>query len=138
MRAFEPDCPTGSDNLPDDEAAHAYHQGLMLPAPALLVVGIALVLLVLLPARRLQLAGFRGRTIGAYALFLWVLGFALAVRPLATRFLIPILIVAYLAPFVVAPGRLARIVQRGRGGRGEPPKPPMKNVTPPEERLGPK
>ncbi len=78
----------------------------MLPTPALLAIGLVLALLILLPARRLQLAGFRGRTIGAYALFLWVLGFLLAVRPLATRFLIPILIIAYLAPFVVAPGRL--------------------------------
>ena len=110
----------------------------MLPTPALLAIGLVLALLILLPARRLQLAGFRGRTIGAYALFLWVLGFLLAVRPLATRFLIPILIIAYLAPFVVAPGRLSRIVQRGRGGRGDPPKPPIKNVTPPDELTGPK
>lgn len=109
----------------------------MLPAPALIAVGFAIALLVLLPARRLQLAGFRGRAIGAYALLLWLLGFALAIRPVATRFLIPILIVAYLAPFVVAPGRLSRIVQRGRGGRGDPPKPPMKNVTPPDDLLGP-
>jgi hypothetical protein len=118
------------------ERQSAYHQR-VLPAPALIAIGFAIALLVLLPARRLQLAGFRSRAIGAYALFLWVLGFALAVRPMATRFLIPILIVAYLAPFVVAPGRLSRIVQRGRGGRGDPPKPPMKNVTPPDDLIGP-
>jgi hypothetical protein len=114
----------------------------VLPGPALIAVAIALVLLVLLPARRLQLAGFASRSIGLYALVLWGLAFFLAVRPVAARFMVPMLLVAYLAPFVVAPGRMARIVARGRGegrrggpgrgGRGDPPKPPMRNVTPPD------
>lgn len=108
----------------------------VMPAPALLAVGLALGFLVLLPARRLQLAGFAGRSIGLYASALWALAFLLALRPVATRFLVPILLIAYLAPFVVAPGRLARIVRRGRGRIGtgrddDAPVPPMKNVTPP-------
>ncbi|MGH2513742.1 MAG: hypothetical protein ACRDGQ_13785, partial [Candidatus Limnocylindrales bacterium] len=65
----------------------------MLPGPALLAVGIALGLLVLLPARRLQLAGFAGRSIGLYALMLWALALFLAVRPVAARFMVPILLV---------------------------------------------
>jgi hypothetical protein len=113
----------------------AYHRTEMLPAPALLILGLALAFVVLLPARRLQLAGFAGRTIGLYALVLWALAFFLAIRPAATRFLIPILLVAYIAPFVVAPDRLGRIVRRGRGTPPiDPPggsKPPIKNVTPP-------
>jgi hypothetical protein len=107
-----------------------------MPTPALLAIALVLGLLVLLPARRLQLAGFRARSIGLYTGFLWILAFALAIRPLATRFLIPIVLIAYLAPFVVAPGRMARIVARGRGRvpatRSESPRPPMKNVTPPD------
>jgi hypothetical protein len=107
----------------------------MLPTPALLILGLALAFVVLLPARRLQLAGLAGRTIGLYALVLWALAFFLAIRPAATRFLIPILLVAYIAPFVVAPDRLGRIVRRGRGSPPiDPPgvsKPPIKNVTPP-------
>jgi hypothetical protein len=111
----------------------------MLPAPALLAVGLVLALIILLPARRLQLAGFSGRAIGLYAVCLWALAFFLAVRPFAARFLIPILLIAYLAPFVVAPGRLSGIVSRGRGrggpGRaGDPPQRQIKNVTPPDER----
>ena len=107
-----------------------------MPTPALLAVGLALGFLVLLPARRLQLAGFAGRSIGLYASALWALAFLLALRPVATRFLVPILLIAYLAPFVVAPGRLGRIVRRGRGpigtGRDDDAlEPPMKNVTPP-------
>jgi hypothetical protein len=108
----------------------------MLPAPALLAIGIAIALIVLIPARRLQLAGFRGRSIGLYAACLWGMAFLLAIRPVATRFLVPILVVAYVAPFVVAPERLSSIVRR-RGGSGHPPQPPMKNVTPPDPPGGP-
>ena len=113
-----------------------------MPTPALLAIALVLGLLVLLPSRRLQLAGFRARSIGLYAAFLWILAFALAIRPLATRFLIPIVLIAYLAPFVVAPGRMARIVARGRGQRRDggrlqnSPRPPMKNVTPPDATGG--
>jgi hypothetical protein len=108
----------------------------MLPAPALLAIGIAIALIVLIPARRLQLAGFRGRWIGLYAVCLWGMAFLLAVRPVATRFLIPMLVVAFVAPFVVVPERLSSIVRR-RGGSGDPPQPPMKNVTPPDPPGGP-
>ncbi|MEO8570713.1 MAG: hypothetical protein ABI553_03350 [Chloroflexota bacterium] len=104
-----------------------------MPAPALLAVGLVLGFLVLIPARRLQLAGFRGRAIGTYAAGLWALSFLVAVRPVAIRVLVPILLVAYIAPFVVAPGRLARIVRRGRPPAGSAPSDqPVKNVTPPD------
>ena len=115
----------------------------MLPAPALLAVGLVLGLIILLPARRLQLAGFSRRSIAVYAICLWALAFFMAVRPFAARFLIPILLIAYLAPFVVAPGRLSAIVTRGRGEavradrRGEPPPPQIKNVTPPDQPIEP-
>ena len=56
-----------------------------------------------------------------------------AVSPGGARVLIPILLVAYLAPFVAAPDRVGRILRRGggTGGRGGG-APPMKNVTPPD------
>lgn len=108
----------------------------MLPAPALLAVGLVLGLLILLPARRLQLAGLQARTVGLYGLVLWGLAFFLAIRPGATRLLIPILLAAYLAPFVAAPDRIARVLRRGGGGGPLPPKPPMRNVTPPDDAAG--
>ena len=108
----------------------------MLPAPALLAVAIAIALIVLIPARRLQLAGFRARWIGVYAVCVWAMAFLLAIRPIATRFLIPILVVGLIAPFVVAPERLSAIVRRG-GRSGDPPQPPRKNVTPPDPPGGP-
>jgi di/tricarboxylate transporter len=115
----------------------------MLPAPALLAVGLLLGLIILVPARRLQLAGFSRRSIALYAICLWALAFFMAYRPLAARFLVPILLIAYLAPFVVAPGRLSAIVTRGRGrgstrGPGGGPLPPqIKNVTPPDQPIEP-
>src|ERR671910_2126359 len=98
----------------------------MLAPPWLLALGLVLGLLVLLPARRLQLAGLAPRTIGLLALTLWALAMLVAIRPGATRVLIPILLLAYLAPFVAAPDRVGRFLGRG-GGSGRP---PIKNVTP--------
>ena len=109
----------------------------MLPEPALLALGIVLALVVLLPARRLHLAGFSSAVVATYALGVWALAMVLVIRPVLIRFLVPILVVLYLAPFVTAPGRMTAIIRRGRGPRGDPPRPPMKNVTPPDGPTGP-
>ena len=106
-----------------------------MPAPWLLALGFALGLLVLIPARRLQAADFTSRTIGFYALALWAMGMLLAIRPLGAGFLVPILLIAYLAPFIGAPEQVRRVLARGRGrGRmpATPGAPPMKDVTPRE------
>lgn len=108
--------------------------------PWLLALGLVLGLLVLLPARRLQLAGLAPRTIGLLALTLWALAMFVAVSPGGARILVPIVLLAYLAPFVAAPDRVARVLRRGGGsGDGGPAgsgrvgdRPPMKNVTPPD------
>lgn len=100
--------------------------------PWLIALALVIGLIVLVPARRLQLAGFASRTIGAYALLLWVFAMAIAIRPGATRILIPFLLVAYIAPFVAAPDTVRRVLRRPTGGApGDvPTPPPMKNVTP--------
>ena len=90
----------------------------MLAPRWLLGLGLVLGLLVLLPARRLQLAGLAPRTIGLFALTLWALGMLVAMSPGGARVLIPILLVAYLAPFVAAPDRVGRILRRGGGAGG--------------------
>ena len=112
---------------------HAYDRCVIIPA---WIIGLSLVLglLVLLPARRLQLAGLSGRAIGLYAIVLWLAGFALVVRPLGARFLVPIALLAYIAPFVAAPEVVGRILRRGRPRAPlDPPRPPMKDVTPPDD-----
>jgi hypothetical protein len=119
------------------------------PAPWLLALGLLIGLLVLIPARRLQRAGLSSAVIGAYALALWLLGMFLAIRPVATRFLVPILVLAYLAPFVAAPDQVGRLLRRGGGGTGtgggpgrrrRPDGPgadgrEVKDVTPPDDRT---
>jgi hypothetical protein len=99
----------------------------MIP-PWLLALGLVLGLMVLLPARRLQLAGLTPRAIGLYALAIWLMGFLLAIRPVGARFLIPILVLAYIVPFVAAPERVGRFLRRGQ--LLDPPRPPIKDVTP--------
>jgi hypothetical protein len=109
----------------------------VLPETPYIALGILVALVVLLPARRLHLAGFSRGVVAVYALGVWALAMVLAIRPVLIRFLVPILVVLYLAPFVTAPGRMTAIVRRGRGPRGDPPRPPMKNVTPPDGPTGP-
>ncbi|MBA3876474.1 MAG: hypothetical protein C0498_05990 [Anaerolinea sp.] len=91
-------------------------------------------LLVLIPTRRLQLAGWRRESLTAYFLVVWALGALIAAMPGPARFLVPILIVAYLAPFVTLRDGLDRLLGRPRGGGGEvADRPPAKDVTPPEQ-----
>jgi hypothetical protein len=108
------------------------------PAPWLLALALVIGLLILVPARRLQLAGLTPRTIGLYALTLWLLAMIVAIQPVATRVLVPILLIAYIGPFVAAPDTVRRVLRQGHrpgSGRasGRPTgQPPMKNVTPPD------
>ncbi len=104
-------------------------------SPWLLALGLVLGVVVLLPARRLQLAGLSGRAIGLYAGALWLMGFLMVVRPVGARFLIPIALLAYVAPFVAAPEVVGRVLRRGRlrDSPADPARPPIKNVTPPDD-----
>ena len=54
--------------------------------------------------------------------------------PVGARFLVPIALLAYVAPFVVAPEVVGRVLRR-RPPHDPPaePRPPMKNVTPPND-----
>jgi len=102
--------------------------------PWLLALALVIGLLALIPARRLQLSGVSGRVIGLYAVVLWCLGMIVTIRPVVARVLIPFLVVLYLAPFVAGPDRIRRFLDRG--GRPSGPRPPMKDVTPPDQRDG--
>jgi hypothetical protein len=94
-------------------------------SPVLLVMILVAALLGALPVWRLRVAGWPPR----WLVLAWILyagSIFLAVRaPLATRFLLPILVLAYVAPFVAGPERLTRVLR----GREEPPRPVI-DVTP--------
>lgn len=96
-----------------------------------LVIGLAilLALVVLPPARRLQLAGLAPGWIGTYAAVVWILAMVVALIP-GGRFLFPIALLAWVAPFIVAPERMARVLRGGGRGRGGGAGPGIRNVTP--------
>jgi hypothetical protein len=87
------------------------------------VIALALgtALLVLPPAWRLRLAGLDSRWIGGYVLILWSLAMVAVLAPGVARIFGPILLIAWVAPFIVAPERMGRALRRlPRGDRGAP------------------
>ena len=98
----------------------------MIAPPWLLALALGLGLLVLIPARRLRATGLSRGSVGLYVLVIWGLAVFVAIRPGATRIVIPLLLLAYLAPFIAGPDVLGRVLRRRRSP------PPIKNVTPPD------
>jgi hypothetical protein len=99
-----------------------------MPAPWLIALAFIVGLLVLIPARRLTASGLSSRAVGAFAVGLWLLGMLLAIRPLGGRFLVPFVLILYLAPFIATPEVVGRVIRRGGRGRR-----PLKDVTPTPE-----
>ncbi len=93
--------------------------------PALLLTLLVAGLLALLPVWRLRVAGWSAGALFA-AWLVYGIGILMALRfAAASRFLLPILVLGFLAPFVAGPERLSRVL----GGRR--PKPPtIIDVTP--------
>ncbi len=90
---------------------------------AFVALVIAIGLLVLIPTRRLFIAGWSGRALGAYFFGLVALGVVVAELRAPARFLIPLLVVAYIAPFVTARDGVRRLF-------GRPPRDPRPVVRP--------
>ena len=97
-----------------------------MPAPWMLALALVVALLMLVPARRLRAAGLEPSTIGFYAVVIWALTMLVAIRPVGTRLLVPLLLLAYLAPFLAPPETIARLLRRREPAR------PVKDVTPPD------
>ena len=94
-------------------------------SPVLILVVLIATLLALLPVWRLRVAGWRP------GILFWAwLGYTLALvvvlrLPGPGRFLVPILVLAYVAPFVAGPERLSRLL-----GPRTPPARPIIDVSP--------
>ena len=94
-------------------------------SPLLLLIVVVAGLIAMIPVWRLRVAGWPRRWLFV-AWLVYAVGIFAAVRaPAATRFLLPILVLAYVAPFVAGPERLTRVLR----GRTAPPR-PIVNVTP--------
>ena len=114
----------------------------MFPLTFLLLLG-AIGLLALIPTRRLYLAGWSPRALALYYLGLVILALVVAELRAPARFLIPILVVVYIAPFVTARAGLARLFGRSRrvsspivsrpATRSLPPPPDGAETPPPAE-----
>jgi hypothetical protein len=86
--------------------------------PALLLTLLVAGLLALLPVWRLHRAGWPRRWL-ATAWIIYALGIVVGVRfPGPFRFVLPILVLLYVAPFVAGPERLARVLRGRRPDRG--------------------
>lgn len=93
-------------------------------SPGLLVLLLAASLLALIPVWRLRVAGWPPRWL-LTAWILYALGILVVVRFLGVgRFMLPILVLAYLVPFVAGPERLSGVLRGRRAVR------PVIDVTP--------
>jgi hypothetical protein len=121
------------------------------PSLAFVVLAVAIALLAMIPTRRLFLAGWSTAALTAYYLVVLALGLFVAELRGPARYLIPILVVIYIVPFITAKDGIARLRGRmggtrpaprgdptaaGGTGRAEPKgrRPEPKNVTPKEAR----
>src|SRR5215218_9808031 len=94
-------------------------------SPPLLLIVIVAGLIAMIPVWRLRVAGWPRRWL-VVGWLVYAVGIFAAVRaPAASRFLLPILVLAYVAPFVAGPERLTRVLR----GRTAPAR-PIVNVTP--------
>jgi hypothetical protein len=86
-------------------------------SPALLLTLLVAGLVALIPVWRLRVAGWPPRSLFT-AWVLYAVGIFVAVRfPGPVRVLIPVLVLAYVAPFVAGPERLTRVLSgRRRSG----------------------
>jgi len=91
-----------------------YDRAMGLPAPWLIALVLLCFALAAIPTRRLFLAGIRPAWLWTYVVLLVVLGVTAIAARVAGRFLVPFLVVLYVAPLVVGPDTIARWLRRGR------------------------
>jgi hypothetical protein len=106
-----------------------------MPSPALLAIALVLFVVLLAPTRRLEQAGWPPRALGGYLIAMLALGLLVAEAPGTTRFLVPIIVLGYLAPFVALRVGGGRWRRPGRPAVVE--RPPIKTVHGPARDVAP-
>jgi hypothetical protein len=119
-------------------------------SPGLALVLLIAMLLALLPVWRLHHAGWRPGVL-FWAWVIYAAALVAVIRlPGPFRFLLPILVLAFVAPFVAGPERLARVfgpkapgarpvidvTPRPKPGLPEPPRDASRDVTPDDDERG--
>lgn len=85
--------------------------------PVLLVTLLLVGILALIPVWRLRVAGWPPRWLFAAWLAIALMALLVLRLPGPARFLLPFLVLAYVAPFVAGPERLTRVLGGGSAGR---------------------
>jgi hypothetical protein len=85
-----------------------------MPLEILIVVIVVAVVVVAVPVRRLMLDGYSGWTIVAYCTLIGVLAVGVTEARTLGRVLLPLLGLAYIAPFITFGGGLDRLLGRRR------------------------
>jgi hypothetical protein len=117
--------PRDRDRVAGPPHGTAYDPGM---SPGLILVFLVACLLGMIPVWRLHAAGWRPGVLFSTWLA-YSVAILLVVRiPGPTRFVLPILVLAYVAPFVAGPERLSRLL-----GRRAPEERPVIDVTPPDD-----
>ena len=96
-----------------------------MPELAVILIVAAIFGLALLPTRRLFVSGWTTRPLAAYFAAVFGLGLLLALTRGRIGFLLPVLVLAYIAPFITARNGIRAMRDRLSPG--------MKNVTPPDD-----
>lgn len=96
--------------------------------PTTIGLALLLALLVLVPTRRLALAGTQRTTLAAYFSGVWLLSLFVVLGG-ANRLFVAVLLIAYVAPFVTL-GAGFDALRRRMGRMGSR---PIKDVTPPDD-----
>ena len=95
----------------------------MLLSPWLLAVTLALVAIAAVPTRRLFMADVGRGTLTTYLVALVALGFLAASGRAPERLVVPVFVVAFVAPLLVSPALVRRALRRA-GGSGKEARPP--------------
>ena len=106
-----------------------------MPSPALLAIALVLFVLLLAPTGRLQRAGWPARALGGYLLGMLALSLLVAELPGPARFLVPIIVLGFLAPFVSVRAGIERWRRPVRPVVVE--RPPIKTVHGPARDVSP-
>jgi hypothetical protein len=99
-----------------------------MPELTLILLVAAIFALVLIPTRRLFTSGWSSRPLAAYLVGLLGLGLLIALTRGRVGFLLPILVLAYIAPFITARNGVRTVRDRVATS--------IKNVTPTEKHVG--
>lgn len=97
--------------------------------PALVAAVLLLALLALIPTRRLFRRGASAGFVTGYYVALLLIGLVLVATQGRARFLLPIMIILAVVPYL----HLREGIDRLLGRPPRPTRPPIKNVTPPDE-----